>query len=179
MTIDDKIRDEKLQYNINREAANISVLSSGKVDKYEYLTGEEIIPLDQKRVMEQAKFTYSLFGKAFEKHKNNWRSKKKKIRTLEEHEKQLVESNELIKKDFNIDKDSIPLEEQKKISESVNERSSEFVNLEKRINLDNLICKCKTEGISPKDFRNYQDPIKIFKDLRDEYKPKRSIKRSK
>ena len=53
------------------------------------------------------------------------------------------------------------------------------MNLEKRINLDNLICKCKTEGISPKDFRNYQDPIKIFKDLRDEYKPKRSIKRSK
>ena len=35
--IDDKIRDEKLQYNINREAAKISVLFSGKIDKYEYL----------------------------------------------------------------------------------------------------------------------------------------------
>ena len=40
MTIDDKIRDEKLHYNINREAANISALSSGKIDKYEYLTGK-------------------------------------------------------------------------------------------------------------------------------------------
>ena len=44
MTIDDKIRDEKLQYDINREAANISALSSGIIDKYEYLTGEETLP---------------------------------------------------------------------------------------------------------------------------------------
>ena len=46
MTIDDKIRYEKLQYDINRGAAKISALSSGKFDKYEYLTGEKIIPLD-------------------------------------------------------------------------------------------------------------------------------------
>ena len=56
MTVDDKIRDEKLQYDINREAANISALSSGKIDKYDYVTGEEILPPDQKRVIEQAKF---------------------------------------------------------------------------------------------------------------------------
>ena len=43
MTIDDKIRDEEFQYDIDREAAKISTLSSGKIDKYEYLTGEEII----------------------------------------------------------------------------------------------------------------------------------------
>ena len=60
MTIDDKIRDEKLQYDINREAAKISALSSGKIDKYEYLTGEEILSPDQSRPIEQAKFTYSL-----------------------------------------------------------------------------------------------------------------------
>ena len=59
MTIDDKIRDEKLQYDINREAAKISALLSGKIDKYEYLTGEEILPSDQSRILEQAKFTYS------------------------------------------------------------------------------------------------------------------------
>ena len=58
MAIDDKIRDEKLQYDINREAAKISALSSGKIDKYEYLTGEEILPSDQRRVIEQAKFTH-------------------------------------------------------------------------------------------------------------------------
>ena len=44
MTIDDKIRDEKLQYNINREAAKILASSSGEIDQYEYLTGEEILP---------------------------------------------------------------------------------------------------------------------------------------
>ena len=43
MTIEDKIKDEKLQYDINREVAKISALSSGKIDKYEYLTGEEIL----------------------------------------------------------------------------------------------------------------------------------------
>ena len=43
MTTDDQIRDEKLQYDIYREAVKISALSSGKVDKYEYLTDEEIL----------------------------------------------------------------------------------------------------------------------------------------
>ena len=54
MTIDDKIRDEKLQYDINREAAKISALSSGKIDKYEYLTGKELLPPGQKRAIQQA-----------------------------------------------------------------------------------------------------------------------------
>ena len=52
MTIDDKIRDEKLQYDINREATKISALSSRKIDKYEFLTGKEILPPDQIRVIE-------------------------------------------------------------------------------------------------------------------------------
>ena len=64
MIIDDKIRDEKLQYDINREAAKISGLSSGKIDKYEYFTGEEILPSDRRRVIEQSKFTYSPLRKA-------------------------------------------------------------------------------------------------------------------
>ena len=67
MTINDQIRDEKLQYDINREAAKISALSSGKIHKYEYLTGEEILPSNQQQVIEQVKFTYSPLGKVFEK----------------------------------------------------------------------------------------------------------------
>ena len=67
MTIEDQIKDEKLQYDINREAAKISALSSGKIDKYEYLTGEEILPLNQQQIIQQAKFTYYPLGKAFEK----------------------------------------------------------------------------------------------------------------
>ena len=69
MTIDNKIKDEKLQYNINREAPNISALSSGKIDKYEYHTSKEILPTDQSRIIEQSRFTYSPFGKAFEQTK--------------------------------------------------------------------------------------------------------------
>ena len=67
MTIDDKIRDEQLQYDINREAAKMSALSSRKIHKYEYFTCEEILLSDQKRVIEQAKFTCSPLGKALEK----------------------------------------------------------------------------------------------------------------
>ena len=66
MTIDDQIKDEKLQYNINREAAKISALSSRKIHKYEYLTGEDMLPSKQQQIIEQAKFTYSPLGKSFE-----------------------------------------------------------------------------------------------------------------
>ena len=52
MIINDKIRDEKLQYDINREAAKISTLSSGKIDTYEFLTGDEILYPDHRRVIE-------------------------------------------------------------------------------------------------------------------------------
>ena len=67
MTIDDQIMDEKIQYGINREASKIPALSSGKMNKYECLTGEEILPSNQKQIIEQDKFTYSPLGKVFEK----------------------------------------------------------------------------------------------------------------
>ena len=67
MTIDDQIRDKKLQYDINKEATKISAFSSGKIDKDEYLTGKDILPSNQQQIIEQAKFTYSPLGKAFEK----------------------------------------------------------------------------------------------------------------
>ena len=59
------MRDQKLQYDINREATKISALSSRKIDKYEYLTGEEILPSDQSRIIEQVTFTYSPLRKSF------------------------------------------------------------------------------------------------------------------
>ena len=67
MTIDSKIRDKKLQYNIKREAAKVSASLSGKIDKYEYLTGEELLASDQSRMIKQTKFTYSNLEKALEK----------------------------------------------------------------------------------------------------------------
>ena len=77
MIIDDKIRDEKLQYDINGEAAKISALSSGKTDKDEYLTDEEIQPPEQSRVIEPAKLTYSPFEKKIEKQIKTMKMKKK------------------------------------------------------------------------------------------------------
>ena len=70
MIIDDKIRDKKMQYDINRKAAKISALSSGKIEQYEYLAGEEIQPSDQRRVIQQANFTYFPLGKAFQQQTN-------------------------------------------------------------------------------------------------------------
>ena len=65
--INDQIRDEKLQYDINREATKIAALSSGNTHKCEYLTSEDILPSNQQQIIEQARFTYFPLGKAFEK----------------------------------------------------------------------------------------------------------------
>ena len=67
MTINDQIRDENLRYDTDREAAKISALSSGKLHKYEYLTGEDILPSNQQQIIEQAKFTYSPLEKLLKK----------------------------------------------------------------------------------------------------------------
>ena len=114
MTINDKIRDKKLQYAINSDTAKISALSSGKINKYEYLTDEKILPSDQRRVIKQGKYTYSPLGEVLEKQtKTIIDQGKKQTKAIEDHEKELVESNRLIKKDISIDRGSIPLEEQK------------------------------------------------------------------
>ena len=109
MTIDHKIRDEKLQYDINSEAAKISALSSGKIDKYKFVTGEEILPPDQRRVIEQLSLHILKQIKTIED------QGRKQIKAVEDHGKQLVESNELIKKDFNINRVSVLFDEQRKI----------------------------------------------------------------
>ena len=103
MTIEDQIIDEKLQYDINREAAKISALSSGKHDKYEYLTGEEILRSNQQQIIQQAKFNYSPSGKAIEK----------RIKTIQDQrEKQVValESLKVPDKKLTSIKDFIPTE---------------------------------------------------------------------
>ena len=103
MTIEDQIKDEKLQYEINREAAKISALSSGKLDKYEYLTGEKILPSNQQQIIQQAKLNYSPLGKAIEK----------QIKTIEDQgEKQVValESLKDSDKKLTATKDFIPIE---------------------------------------------------------------------
>ena len=100
MTVDDKIRDEKLQYDINRESAKTSILSSGKIDKYEYLTGEEILPSNQRQIIEQAKFTYPPLGKAFKKETKTIEDQgEKQIKAIEDNKKQLGNNELLLSKE--------------------------------------------------------------------------------
>ena len=101
MTIEDQSKDEKLQYDINREAAKIYALSSGKIDKYEYITGEEILPSNQQLTIQQAKFNYSPLGKALEKQR----------KTIEDQgEKQVNALKTSYKKLMSI-KDFVPIEQ--------------------------------------------------------------------
>ena len=87
MTINNQIKDEKLQHNINREAAKISALSSGQLYKHEYLTGEDILPSTQQQIIEQTKFTYSPLGKTFDK----------QIKTIEDQGKNQVDALEKLR----------------------------------------------------------------------------------
>ena len=131
MTINDQIRDEKLQYDINREAAKISALSSNKFNKYEYLTGEEILPSNQKQMIQQAKFTYSPLGKAFEK----------QIKTIEDQGKKQIEALKNLKdnKEKQIDnadhyKNKLLISKEREIFKNIyNERLDKIEELAKKI----------------------------------------------
>ena len=83
MTIDNKVRDEKLQNVINREVAKTSALSLGKIDKYEYLKGGEILLSNQRQIIEQAKFAYSPLGEAFEQQTKTIEDQGEKQKALE------------------------------------------------------------------------------------------------
>ena len=100
MTIEDQIKDEKLQYDINREAAKRSALSSGKIDKYEYLTGEETLPSNQQQIIQQAKFNYSPLGKALEKQRKTIEDQGEKqvvaLESLKDSDKKLTQIKDFI-----------------------------------------------------------------------------------
>ena len=151
MSIKDQIRDEKLQYDINREAAKISALSSGKIDKYEYLTGEDILPSNQQQIIEQAKFTYSPLGKAFEKQTKAIEDKGKKqidaIADLKPKEIKPRETKPNIYGDYFIDGLA-------QIRESY-----------KPINFNHLTYNFKDSKITPVVFIKFKGPRHIFKSI--------------
>ena len=138
MTINYQIRDEKLQYDINREAAKISALSSGKIHKYEYLTGEDILPSNQQQIIEQTKFTYSHLGKVFEK----------QIKTIEDQGKKLVDTLENLKTKAityksDDDDDNTPIS--KEIYDDILEkRMDEILEISREINYSNLVYDFKS-----------------------------------
>ena len=127
-----------MQYDIHREATKISTLSSGKIDKCEYLTNEEILPSDQSRIIEQTKFTYSLLVKIFEKQIES--QGKKQIKAIEEHGKQPVESNTFNKKfDYDTARYSPTLSKQKEVfNKFIDERYDKILELSKKNIHDDL-----------------------------------------
>ena len=160
MTIEDQIKDEKLQYDINREAAKISALSSGKIDKYEYLTGEEILPSNQQQIIQQAKFAYSPFGKALEKQIKTIKDQgKKQVKAIQDN-KQLVNIN----KDDDY-KDKLLLSKEREIFKDIyNKRLDKIEELSNKIDYDNL--KYVVLGTGDKyNFDNLDDPLTLLNNL--------------
>ena len=150
MTIEDQIKDEKLQYEINREAAKISALSSGKLDKYEYLTGEEIIPSNQQQIIQQAKFNYSPLGKAFEK----------QIKTIKDQgEKQVkaIQDKQIVNK-----YDRLLLSKEREIFKDIyNKRLDRIEELNNKIDYDHLKYPVyATKNLL--DFSELTDPLTLL-----------------
>ena len=129
MTIENQIKDEKLQI---REAAKISALSSGKIDKYEYLTGEEILPSNQQQTIQQAKFNYSPLGKALEK----------QIKTTEDQGKKQVkaiqDNKQIVNKDDDY-KDKLLLSREREIFKDIyNKKLDKIEELNNKIDYNDL-----------------------------------------
>ena len=143
MTIEDQIKDEKLQYAINREAAKISVLSSGKLDKYEYLTGEEILPSNQQQIIQQAKFNYFPLGKAIEK----------QIKTIKDQGEKQVAALESLKasdKKLPAIKDFIPTEN---LNPEIINEIKKIEKIEKKVDRNKMVYKGTNKTY---DFRNFK-----------------------
>ena len=163
MTIEDQINDEKLQYDINREAAKISALSSGKIDKYEYLTGEKILPSNQQQIIEPAKSTYSPLGKDFEKQTKTIKDKgEKQIKAIQD--KDFRKSIEISKLDSDDDLDI--LKEKEIYNELTEEKKTEIKNLNNSVDRDKLIYNYKgdTSGV---DFNEYYGAIDLINKVKD------------
>ena len=143
---------QKLQYDINRQAAKISALSSGKIEKYEYLTGEEILPSNQQQIIEQAKFTNSPLRKAFEK----------QARTIEDQGKKQIDGLADLKP-----KEIKPGETKpNKYSNYFLDKLAEIINTSK-IDFNNLKYAFKDRNNAPIDFIGFKSPLHIFKSIHD------------
>ena len=160
MTINDEIRDEKLQYDINRETSKISPLSSGNIKKYEYITGEDILPSDQQQMIEQAKFTYSPLGKAFEK----------QIKTIEDQrEKQIkaIQDQKRIKKhDYDVENTPFISKQKEIFNELVHKRLKKIDDLNKKVNSNDLIYRYKNNSPNV-EFNKFNNAFDIIDKIRD------------
>ena len=165
MTIEDQIKDEKLQYDVNREAAKISALLSGKIDKYEYLTGEEILRSNQQQIIEQAKCTYSPLGKAFEKQTKTIEDQgKKQIKAIQD------KSLENIKKysDYDNDyKNELLLSKEREMFRDIyNDRLQQLQLARDNVDYNKLNYEVITSG-DKYEFDRLKDPLVFLKGIKE------------
>ena len=159
MTIEDKIKDEKIQYDINREAAKTSALSPGKIDKYEYLTGEEILPSNQQKIIEEAKFTYSPLGKAFEKQTKTIKNQgEKQIKAIHDNKQPLISDDDY--------KDKLLLSKEREIFKDIsNKRLDKIEESNNKTDYDNLKYVVVSSG-KKFDFGILEDSIALLNDIK-------------
>ena len=160
MTFEDQIKDGKLQYDINREAAKISALSSGKIDKYEYLTGEEILPSNQQQIIQQAKFTYSPLEKALEKQTKIIEDQGKEQAKAIQDNKQIVNFND---DDY---KDKLLLSREREIFKGIyNKRLDKIEELNNKIDYNDL--EYVVVGTGDKySFDDLDDPLTLLNNIK-------------
>ena len=148
MTIEDQIKDEKLQYDINREAAKISALSSGKIHKYEYLTGEETS--NQRQIIQQAKFNYAPLGKALEK----------QVKTIKDQGEKQVDALKTSYKKLPSIKDFAPIE---KFNPEIIAEIKRIEEIEKNVDRDKMFYKSTNRNY---DFRGFKTICTYGSDIR-------------
>ena len=163
MTTEDQIKDEKLQYDINREAAKISALSSGKIDKLQYLTGEEILPSNQQQIIEQAKFTYSPLGKAFEKQTKTIEDQgEKQIKAIQDNNDNKEQPVNINNDDY---KDKLLLSEEREFFKDIyNKRLDKIEELNNKIDYNNLKYVVVSSG-DEYSFDKLDDPLVFLNDI--------------
>ena len=162
--IDYQIRNEKLQYDINRETAKILALSSGKTDTYEYLTGEEILPSNQQEIIEQVKFTYSPLGKAFEKQtKISEDQGKKQTETIEDKGEKQIKTIE--KYGYKTDDDLIILTEKEIYNELVDKEKEKLEKLDDNVDISRLEFKFKVKTAG-EDFSDYHNALVLINKIK-------------
>ena len=147
MKIDDQIENEKIQHNLI-EKLQISALLLGKIHKYEYLTGKKILPSNQNQTIEQAKLTYSPFGKGLGK-QIKWNEYQTKI--MKDKKEQTKETERQLDKYSNIEKTNLTIDKQGKIfkywTSLFKKEKKTMSELHDAFEFDNLL-------------DNYEDPTK-------------------
>ena len=126
--------------------------------KYEYLTGEEILPSNKQQIIEQAKFTYSPLGKAFEKQIKTIEDQgEKQIKAIQDNRKQLISGNDY--------KNRLLISKEREIFKDIhNKRLDKIKELDNKINYDNLKYVVEKSGLEY-NFNKIKDPMTLLKIL--------------